>query len=83
MNLQQAQEQAAQFIIAEAVASMPKGMNAFQAKVTAVSPLFVSWNGGKPFPSPQLRGYSPAIGDEVLVLLINNGPVVIDAVEPV
>ena len=81
-TLAQAQAQAAQFLIAEAVASMPKGMGAFQATVTATSPLTVTWQG-KTFPCPKARAYTPVAGDQVLVLLINNGPVVIDAIDPI
>ena len=81
-TLAQAQAQAAQFIVAEAVASMPKGQTGFQATVTAVSPLTVSWHG-KTFPCPKLRRYTPVVGDHVLVQLIANSPVVIDAVDPV
>lgn len=81
-TLQQAQAQAAQFIIAEAVASMPRGQTGFQATVTALSPLTVSWQG-RTFPSPKLRRYTPVVGDQVLVQLINNGPLVIDAIDPI
>lgn len=82
MNLFEAQRQAAEAIVAEAVASMPKGMGGFQARVEMVSPLTLSWQGKK-FRSPKARGYTPTVGDQVLVQLIGSGPIVIDAIDPI
>lgn len=83
MNLQEAQAQAARSLVAEAVASMPGGMAGFQATVTVLSPLTVRWQGVNVRAKSKGRSYTPVVGDQVLVLLINNGAVVVDAVDPV
>jgi hypothetical protein len=70
--------QTVQAIVAEALASMPRGVGAFQAQVTAINGTWatVTWQGQK-ITAPCLSPYTPVIDHQVLVLLANTDPIIL------